>query len=153
LLGGAVFVTPSFCQTFGQITGVVADSSGGVLAGATVTVTNQQTNAARTTTTNSVGGYAFPALLPGGYKVKAEMSGLQAEIRSGVELQVAQTARLDFQLKVGALAEAVEVTGGAPLLTTENATIGTVIDNQRIVDLPLNGRNFTALIALSPNVV
>jgi hypothetical protein len=147
------FVQLSFGQTFGEITGVVTDPSGGVVVGATVTVTNTQTNATRTETTNSVGVYTFPALLPGFYNVRAEMTGLQAEIRENVELQVQQTARLDFQLKVGAVTEAVEVTGGAPLLTTENATIGTVIDNQRILDLPLNGRNFTALISLSPNVV
>jgi hypothetical protein len=65
---------------------------------------------------------------------------------------VQQTARLDFQLQVGAVTQAVEVTGGAPLLNTEDATIGTVIENQRIVDLPLNGRNFLQLVALSPNV-
>jgi len=153
LILGLVFAYPSFSQTFGEITGVVTDTSGGLVVGAVVTVTNTQTNARRTTATNSVGNYDFPALLPGIYSVKAEMTGLQAEVREGVDLQVQQVARLDFQLRVGAITEAVEVTGGAPLLTTENATIGTVIDNQRIVDLPLNGRNFTALISLSPNVV
>jgi hypothetical protein len=153
LIIGLALVQPSFGQTFGQITGVVTDSTGGVVANATVTAINPQTNAARTTTTNSTGNYAFPALLPGTYDVKVEAQGFQSEIRNGVELQVQQVARLDFQVKVGSLTEAVEVTGGAPLLTTENATLGTVIETQRIVDLPLNGRNFTALIALSPNVV
>ena len=123
------------------------------MAGTTVTVTNPQTNATRTATTNASGNYVFPALLPGVYDVRVEAQGFQPEVRNGVQLQVQQEARLDFQLKVGSLTEAVEVTGGAPLLTTENATVGTVIDNQRIIDLPLNGRNFTALISLSPNVV
>jgi hypothetical protein len=143
---------PGISQTFGEIAGVVTDPSGAVLVSATVRVTNPQTNLTRTVTTNHAGNYAFPALLPGVYNVRAEMSGFQSEIRGGVELQVQQTARIDFQLKVGGLAEAVEVQGGAPLLATENATVGTVIDNRRIVELPLNGRNFLSLIALSPNV-
>src|SRR5580704_13334260 len=147
------FVQLSFGQTFGSITGVVTDSSGGIVVNAAVTVVNSQTNASRTATTNASGNYAFPALLPGTYDVKVEAQGFQAEVRNGVQLQVQQEARLDFQLKVGSLTEAVQVTGGAPLLTTENATVGTVIDNQRIEDLPLNGRNFTALVSLSPNVV
>ena len=143
---------PAFSQTFGDITGVVTDPSGAVLVNATVSVTNPQTNLTRTGSTNNAGAYAFPALLPGVYNVRAEMPGFQAEIRTGVELQVQQTARIDFQLKVGGVAEAVEVQGGAPLLATENATVGTVIENRRIVELPLNGRNFLSLIALSPNV-
>ena len=121
LILGLVFAYPSFSQTFGEITGVVTDTSGGLVVGAVVTVTNTQTNARRTTATNSVGNYDFPALLPGIYSVKAEMTGLQAEVREGVDLQVQQVARLDFQLRVGAITEAVEVSGGAPLLTTENA--------------------------------
>ena len=143
---------PSFGQTQGQITGVVTDPSAAVVSGATVTVTNPQTNFTRSAATNASGNYTFPALQPGVYNVKVESPGFPAEIRSGVQLQVEQVARIDFQLKVGAVAETVEVTGGAPLLTTESATVGTVIDNQRIVDLPLNGRNFVQLIALSPNV-
>jgi hypothetical protein len=142
----------SFAQTFGQITGEVTDSSGAVIIGATVTVTNPQTNFTRTATTNSAGAYTFPALLPGVYNVRSEMQGFQSELRSGVELQVQQVARIDFQFRVGAVAETVEVAGGAPLLATENAAVGTVIDNQRIVELPLNGRNFLQLVALSPNV-
>src|SRR5215212_10963136 len=144
--------TAAFSQTFGEITGVVTDPSGAVLVGASVRVTNPQTNLTRSVATNNAGNYAFPALLPGVYNVRAEMSGFQSEIRSGVELQVQQTARIDFQLKIGGVAEAVEVQGGAPLLATENATVGTVIENRRIVELPLNGRNFLSLIALSPNV-
>src|SRR6202022_4178755 len=83
----------------------------------------------------------------------AEMQGFQTEVRSSVELQVQQNARIDFRLNLGAVNQTVEVAGGAPLLDTENATVGTVIENKRIVDLPLNGRSFVSLIALSPNVV
>jgi Carboxypeptidase regulatory-like domain len=153
LLGLALAVrTPAFGQTFGEITGLVTDSTGGAVVGAAVTVTNPQTNFTRTEVTNTAGLYNFPSLLPGVYNIRVEISGFQSEIRNNVELQVQQVARLDFQLQVGAVTQAVEVTGGAPLLNTEDATIGTVIENQRIVDLPLNGRNFLQLVALSPNV-
>src|SRR5436190_1557702 len=153
LLAFIVFAAlPCFGQTFGEITGVVTDPAGAVVVGAAVTVSNPATNLTRTATTNNAGNYTFPSLLPGVYSVKAEMAGFQGEIRGGVELQVQQVARIDFQLKVGSLTETVEVISGAPLLNTENATLGTVIENRRIVDLPLNGRNFISLIGLSPNV-
>lgn len=143
----------AIAQTFGGITGVVSDSSGSVIAGATVTATNPQTNVARTATSNEAGNYSFPSLPPGLYEVRAEQQGFQVEVHSGVELQVQQTARIDFRLNPGAVTERVEVTGGAPLLETENATVGTVIENKRIVDMPLNGRSFISLISLSPNVI
>ena len=149
---GLALATPSFGQTFGQITGLVTDSSGGVVVGSAVTVTKPQTSFTRAENTNGSGIYNFPNLLPGLYDVKVETQGFQSVIRRGVELQVEQVARLDFQIQVGAVAEAVEVTTGSPLLNTEDATVGTVIENQRIVDLPLNGRNFLQLVALSPNV-
>src|SRR3954452_1740478 len=90
--------------------------------------------------------------VPGMYDVRAEKTGFKAVTRSGIELQVQQTARLDFGLEVGQVSETIEVTSAVPLLTTENATVGTVIEQKRITDLPLNGRNFLSLVALSPNV-
>src|SRR5271169_3538420 len=143
---------PGFSQTVGQVTGLVTDPNGSIIVGATVTITNSQTNVSRKATTNSAGNYSFPALLPDVYNVKAEMQGFKGEVREGVELQVEQIARIDFHLGIGAVTQTVEVTGGAPLLTTESATVGTVIDNNRIVGLPLNGRSFTQLVALTPNV-
>jgi hypothetical protein len=148
----AALIMPGFCQTFGEITGVVTDPSGAVVGNATVTVTNPETNFTRKVTTNASGNYSFPALLPGLYNIRAEVEGFRAEARTRVTLEVQQTARIDFQLQVGTVAETVEVAGGAPLLNTENASVGTVIDNQRIVDLPLNGRNFLQLVSLSPNI-
>ena len=141
---------PAFSQTFGQITGRVADTTGGVLIGASVTVTNTQIGLTRTDQANSSGIYVFPNLLPGAYNVRVEMEGFRSGARNGVELQVQQTVRLDFSLEVGSVTETVETT--APLLNTEDATIGTVIENRRIVDLPLNGRNFLQMVALTPNV-
>src|SRR6202162_6171564 len=151
---GAMFVlsVAGFAQTAGQITGQVTDASDAIVVGATVTVTNSQTNVARTITTNSAGDYTFPAIPPGVYNVKAEMPGFKGEVREGMELEVEQIARIDFHLQVGAVTDTVEVSGGAPVLDTGSATVGPVIDNDRIVNLPLNGRSFTQLIALSPNV-
>src|SRR5438874_1544564 len=109
LAAGLAFAAPSFGQTFGQITGLVTDSSGGVLVGAAVTVTNPETSLTRTENTNGAGIYNFPNLLPGLYSVRVQTQGFQTVIRNGVELQVEQVARLDFQLQVGAVAETVEV--------------------------------------------
>ena len=126
---GLIAIVQLFGQTFGEITGLVTDSSGGVAANTLVTVTNPQTNFTRTANTNTAGLYTFPNLLPGVYNVKVEIQEFQAEVRTNVELQVEQAARIDFQLRVGAVTQTVEVSGGAPLLDTENAAVGTVIEN------------------------
>jgi len=139
-------------QTFGQITGRVVDASGGVLPGASITVTNPQTGVAATEPANSAGVYVFPTLLPGTYNVKVELQGFQSAVRNSVELQTQQTVRLDFSLAIGTIAETVEIVGSSPMINTEDTAIGTVIDNRRIVDLPLNGRNFLQLVSLTPNV-
>ena len=141
-----------FGQTFGEISGLVTDASGAAVPAARITVTNTQTNLTRTGESNEAGNYSFPALPPGTYSIRVERDGFQAEFRPSVLLQVQQTARLDFRLNVGSVTEVAQVTSDAPLLNTENATVGTVIENRRIVDLPLNGRNFVSLISLSSNV-
>jgi len=110
------------------------------------------TRATRDAVTNQVGTYSFPSLSPGIYDLKVSTTGFQTVTRNNVELQVQQTARVDFTLELGQQTQVVEVTGGAPLVSTEDATIGTVIENKRIVDLPLNGRNFLSLVSLAPNV-
>ena len=142
---------PAFAQTLGTITGEVRDSTGAVVPGATVTVVNKATNATRTTSSNEVGLFDFPALPPGPYTVKSELDGFKTAT-SDVELQVNQTARVNFTLELGTISEQTLVTGVSPLVETSNATVGTVIENRRIVELPLNGRNYLQLVALSPNV-
>jgi hypothetical protein len=142
---------PCVAQTLGTITGEVKDSTGAVIPGATVTVVNKATNATRTTTSNEVGLFDFPALPPGTYTVTSELAGFKTGTRD-IELQVQQTARVNFKLELGTLAETATVIGVSPLVETANATIGTVIENRRIVELPLNGRNYLQLVALSPNV-
>src|SRR5258708_34608015 len=101
LVGALVVATPSYGQTFGQITGLVTDSSGGVMVGAAVTVINPQTNFTRTENTSGSGLYSFPNLLPGLYNVKVEARGFQSVVPNSFELQVEQIGRLDFQLQVG----------------------------------------------------
>ena len=142
---------PSFAQTLGTITGEVKDSTGAVVPGVTVTVVNKATNATRTSISNAVGLFDFPALPPGTYTVKSELEGFKTASRD-LELQVQQTARVNFTLELGTISEMATVTGVSPLVETTNATIGTVIENRRIVELPLNGRNYLQLVALSPNV-
>ena len=139
-------------QTQGDIIGEITDSSGAAVPGARLTLTHVETNAIREGLANNSGVYRFPSLVPGHYSVKVEADGFKPVIRSGIEVQVQQTARIDFALQIGSVSEVVEVSGAAPLLETENAATGTVIENRRIVEMPLNGRNFLQLVALSPNV-
>ncbi|MCS7025458.1 MAG: carboxypeptidase-like regulatory domain-containing protein [Bryobacteraceae bacterium] len=141
-----------FAQTFGDISGEVRDPSGAVIAGVTVTLTNVATNATRTTESNDQGIYVFPALQPGEYVLKAEKAGFKTFTRSGIRVEVQLSARINIELQVGSVSESIEVRDQAALLQSENATVGTVIDNKRILDLPLAGRNAFNLVALAPNV-
>ncbi len=152
LLTGLVACLPAFGQTLGEITGEVKDSAGAAIVGAKVTASNTGTKATREASTNGEGIYSFPALQPGNYDVRAEHPGFRPALNPNVELQVQQTARIDFNLQLGQVSESVEITDSAVLLNTEDATVGTVIENKRIVELPLNGRDYLQLIALSPNV-
>ncbi|MGH9849485.1 MAG: carboxypeptidase regulatory-like domain-containing protein [Blastocatellia bacterium] len=139
-------------QTSGEITGLVTDPSGAAVSGASVTVTNKATGATRRATTNSEGLYAFPSLLPGVYELKVEQAGFKTAQLGNVTLEVQQTARRDIAMEIGTVGETVTVTSEGTLLNAENATVGTVIENRRIVDLPLNGRNFLQLVSTAPNV-
>src|SRR5207247_48244 len=123
-----------------------------VVVGASVTVTNLSTNQIRRVETNRTGNYTVPFLVPGIYNVQAENAGFKTATRSNVDLQVETVARINFPLEVGDVSQHLEVAGGAPLLVTESAALGTVIENKRIVELPLNGRNYLQLVTLSPNV-
>ncbi len=125
-----LFCAPAVAQTLGTITGEVRDSTGGLVPGATVTVVNKATNATRTTQTNEVGLFDFPALPPGNYTVKSELEGFRTGTRD-LELQVQQTARVNFTLELATLNETATVTGVSPLVETANATIGTVIARMR----------------------
>jgi hypothetical protein len=147
----ALAAFPLFAQN-AEITGIVSDQSGAVIPGASVTVTNPATNLTRSVETSASGSYTVPFLAPGIYNVRAELEGFSTATRTGVELQVGTVARINFAMEVGNVTEQIEVVGTGELLQTEGTAVGTVIENRRIVELPLNGRNYLQLIALSPNV-
>ncbi len=144
-------VLPLSAQTpSGEISGVVTDQTEAIVAGVRITLTNTATNAVREVQTNESGLYSFPALPPGVYTLKAEKAGFRAVERKNIEVLVGSANRIDIALQVGELANVVEITGGAPVLQSENASIGTVIENRSIVELPLNGRNYLQLTSLIP---
>jgi hypothetical protein len=144
----------SFGQnTTAQLTGTVTDSSGAALPGAKVTVTNAGTGAVRESASNPSGNYAVPLLEPGTYHLRIEKEGFGAVIREGLTLHVDQVARIDIQLQPGAVKETVFVTADAPLLQEAEASLGTVIENRNIIEMPLNGRNPFDLVFLVPGAV
>jgi hypothetical protein len=134
----------------GEISGVVSDVSGSVVAGVKVMLTNPATNALREVQTNESGLYSIPALPPGVYMLKVEKTGFRAVERKNIEVLVGSSNRIDVTLEVGEVTNTVEIIGGAPVLQSENASIGTVIENRSIVELPLNGRNYLQLTSLIP---
>jgi len=147
----SVLAATGKAQTSGEITGLVTDSSGAAVSGAVVTATNKATGAPRKVTTNSEGLYAFPSLLPGVYELKVEQAGFKTARLDNVRIEVQQTARLDVAMEVGAVGETLTITSNSALLNAETATVGTVIENKIVTELPLNGRNYLNLVALSPN--
>ncbi len=150
----ACFVpAPAYAQATGAIAGIVSDATGGVIPGVTIDVTNTATNQVRTAVTGADGYYSLVQLQPGPYQVKATLAGFKAVVHEGVTVSVETTSRVDLQLSVGAVAESVTVTGDAPLVETRSATLGTVVEGEKISELPLNGRNFAQLGTIMPGVV
>ena len=136
-----------------QLSGIVRDPSQAVIAGASVIIRGDETQIERLVTTNNDGVYDVPFLAPATYTVSVEAIGFRTAKRTGVKLEVAQTARLDFALELATVGGSVSVTAGAPLLQSDSAAVSTVIDRDLIEALPLNGRSFQSLIALTPGVV
>ena len=136
----------------GTIFGNVLDPAGGAVVGATIRAVNMDTAETHNTTTNNQGAYLFPALTPGRYRVEAEASGFKKIVHEGVTLAVTQNARVDFALQVGTLTQEVKVQGDAPLVDTRDVQLGGTVDNERVVDLPLNGRNAYSLVSILPGV-
>jgi hypothetical protein len=145
-------LTAAAQQGKGTISGLITDQSGAVVPGASVTITNASTNASFTAVTTSEGFYTAPGLPIGVYTVTVTQAGFKKAVRNGVTLQVDQKAQVDIALELGGVNEVVEVTAQAPLTDTGSATVGKVIENRRMVELPINGRNALALVVLTPSV-
>ncbi|MBI2689620.1 MAG: TonB-dependent receptor [Acidobacteria bacterium] len=137
-----------FAQS-GTIQGVVHDATDAVIAGAKVDVINIDTGLRREVATNEQGFYTAPALPVGRYRISASKPGFSNAEVPEIKLDVTQTARIDFTLKTGSVTESIEVTAAAALIDSETTTVGQVIENKRIVELPLNGRNYLDLAALT----
>jgi hypothetical protein len=144
----------AFAQTAtGILRGVVTDSTSAAVVGATVNIESQATAVKQTLETNPQGIFVLPYLLPGSYKVTVEKTGFKKYQNSEVRIGVQQTVELEVQLTVGELSSTIEVMGSVATLSTTSSTVSTVIDNKKILDLPLNGRNVLALANLVPGVI
>jgi len=136
-----------------QILGIVEDVSGAVIPGVTVTVTYVTTGQQRKVVTGDSGNYVITNINPGEYTVRAEKGGFKSAVRGDLILQLNQKARVDMKLMIGAVTETIEVSARGVILNTDDATLGNVIEQKRITDLPMNGRNFANLAGLMPGVI
>src|SRR2546426_8024689 len=138
-----------WAQATAQISGTVRDPSGAVLPGVEITATQTDTGIARTTVTNETGSYVLPSLPLGPYKLEAALSGFRTFVQSGILLQVNSNPVINPTMEVGQVNQTVEVQANAAQVETRSSGVGQVIEQQRILELPLNGRNVTDLITLS----
>ena len=154
LFGVGVFASFALAQLpTATILGVVKDASGAIVPGASLTARNTETGQTRTAASGGGGSHRFSALPVGSYEVRVEQSGFQTALRSGLMLSVGQEAVVNFTLEVGAITQTVAVTAEAPLVNTTSGSLGTLVGEQQVSDLPLNGRNYADLTLLQPGVV
>ena len=131
-----------FSQSFtGMVSGVATDPQGAVLPEVNVTLVNESTNETRSQVTNETGNYTFPQLRPGLYRVEAELPGFKKFFRRQIAVNVQQQTVINIQLEIGSVTESVEVTGAVPLLQPDTSSLGQVVNNQQVAELPLVGRN------------
>jgi len=150
---GSADALPASAQTAaGEITGVVKDQDGAAVPGAIITVTDIRTNRQRVVISTGDGVYAAPSLGPGEYRLDVELAGFKPMRREGVRISTGEKARIDFDLSIGGIQEQVTVVGDAPAVRQETASLGTVIEQEQVVQLPLNGRLFIMLAAIAPGV-
>ena len=149
----ALLMPAAYAASTATLTGQVTDQQGSVIADAIVVATNVDTNASSTAHTTATGLYTIPNLPPGRYRVTVRKDGFRTIIKPDVVLNVQDFAALNFSLSLGSVLQSVTVEGGTPLLNTESATVGTVVDRNFVEDLPLNGRSFNTLLQVTPGVV
>lgn len=156
LIWGIVLVLAgdaAFAQSTGSIRGTVTDSTGALVPGAQVTLTETGTNLQRQSVTDALGTYRFVALPVGLYRVEVKSEGFQTVVREGIRLEVNENLVVDVSLKVGQVSEVVRVEGGAPLVESQTITVGQVINQFTVQQIPLNGRRFVDLMQLVPGSV
>ena len=150
----AIYPATASAQTErATISGRITDPRGAVIVGADVQATNIDTNVTVATKTNSSGIYLIPGLLPGDYRLTIRYLGFKEIVKTRLTLHVQDVISQNFAMEIGSSQETVTVTGGAPLVNTENAAVSTVVDRQFVENIPLNGRSFQTLIQLTPGVV
>jgi Carboxypeptidase regulatory-like domain len=132
-----------------QISGIASDTSGAILPGVDIRVTQTDTGITRAAVTNETGAYVLPNLAVGPYRLEASLPGFRSFVQTGIVLQVGSNPVINVSLQVGQVAETVEVQANATFVETRVTGVGTVIENQRILELPLNGRQATDLITLA----
>jgi hypothetical protein len=147
-------VSPALAQTgsTGALAGTITDPSGAVIVGAAVTATSIGTGAERSTTTDANGAYKLSLLSPGNYRVKFSAPGFKTSEVSSITVNVTETATVNRALEIGAQTEQITVESAAVTIQTENATVGGLVSSKTVTDLPLNSRNYTQIIDLSPGV-
>ena len=144
---------PALLAQSSQLTGRVSDPSAAVIPAAPVRITNEDTGVELASQTNPDGYYTFGSLIPGNYRIMVSAPGFKTFVRSGIKLDVAQIGRVDVELQVGQTSDEVTVISIGPLLQSESPSVGQVVARQIVVDLPLNGRQFTQLAYLTPGAV
>ena len=153
-LAACLLVTPNIlAQSTASITGTVTDATGAVIPNATVTVRNQNTGEERTMQTDSAGIYAVPSLPVGTYRVEVKSSGMQTTAAPNLVLNVGTTVRQDFSLKVAATTETIEITAAAPVVQGSTVSVGSVVNQTTVQEIPLNGRHFIDLTLLTAGTV
>ncbi len=148
IIGNSLTLAQS--QTTGRITGTVNDEKGAVIAGAEVTVTNKATGEARVVSTDSEGHYSVPLLPPGTYQVAIKSAGFKKAVSDNVKVVITETTAVNADLSVGGTEESVTVSAASPLVQTDSAQLGRVVDARAVAELPLATRNFTQILGLSP---
>ncbi|MGD0579396.1 MAG: carboxypeptidase-like regulatory domain-containing protein [Bryobacteraceae bacterium] len=140
-------------QASATVTGVVSDPSGAAVPSAQIALTNLNTSVVRSTTANNEGAYSLLNVMPGSYKIQASAKGFSTMTQTGITLEVNQTATFDFHLKVGEAQSTVTVEATAAAVESSTSELGAVVNNRDVVELPLNGRNFTQLLTITPGAV
>jgi hypothetical protein len=138
--------------TGADLAGSIVDQTGAALPGVTVTATNVETNVSRSTTTDQRGRYTIAALPPGTYQIAASIPGFVTERRDQAVLQLGQAVAMDFQLRVAGTAEAITVLAESPVVATNHTEVSSVVNQQQIENLPINGRNFISFAVITPGV-